>query len=141
MGRARSHSASPSIGCCVTCNAGPILYTDFLTPIAILILLFITARSKPTAELSAEVSLVDHLEKAVEPSPTPRIEDELEKARQAMRDSLKAGPTPKLLPPLDRVSSVLLGKSPRREDAADISDVSRRSVFREHFGCAVFLDQ
>ena len=32
-------------------NAGPILYTDFLTPIAILILLFITARSKPTAEL------------------------------------------------------------------------------------------
>jgi len=119
VGRARSYSASPSIGCCVTCNAGPILYTDFLTPIAILILLFITARSKPTAE----VSLVDHIEKAVEPSPTPRIEDELEKARQAMRDSLKAGPTPKLLPPLDRVSSVRSGKSPRREDAADISDV------------------
>jgi hypothetical protein len=81
VGRARSHRLCSRSAVALRIMR-PILYTDYLTPIAILILLFITARSKPTAELSAEVSLVDHLEKAVEPSPTPRIEDELEKARR-----------------------------------------------------------
>jgi hypothetical protein len=68
-------------------NAGPILYTDFLMPIALLILLLVSPRLKPK---SAETTLAARIEEAIEVSPAPRIEDELEKARQAMREALKA---------------------------------------------------
>jgi hypothetical protein len=103
-------------------NAGPILYTDFLTPIAILVLLFMSTRWEPAAEQSAEAVSATHIEEAIEFSPTPRIEDELEKARQAMRESLKAGPTPEILPPVKHKSAARSGKSPCRRGCADISE-------------------
>jgi hypothetical protein len=103
-------------------NAGPILYTDFLTPIAILFLLFMSTRWKPATDQSAEAVSATHVEEAIESSPTPRIEDQLEKARQAMRESLKAGPTPEILPPVQRKFAAQSGKSPHRKGSADISD-------------------
>jgi hypothetical protein len=88
-------------------NAGPILYTDFLTPIAILVLLLVfPRRPEPVAaELAAETSrasLVARIEVARGEAPPPRIEDEIEKARKAMRGALKAGPTAEVLPPAER---------------------------------------
>lgn len=69
----------------------------------------------------------------------PRIENELKKARQALRESLAAGPTPEILPPVQRKSARV--KSRRSEDVADISDARRSSVLGEHLGGAVLLDQ
>lgn len=100
-------------------NAGPILYTDFLTPIALLVLLLISSRPQPRSAESVPTARIDD---AIESSPAPRIEDELEKARQAMRDSLKAGPTPEVLPPRERASSARSGKSSLRKERPDISD-------------------
>jgi hypothetical protein len=56
-----------------------ILYTDFLTPIAILVLLFMSTRWRPAADQSAGTVSATHIEEAIESSPTPRIEDELER--------------------------------------------------------------
>jgi hypothetical protein len=100
-------------------NVGPILFTDFLTPIAIFVLLLMSQRSKPAAQAAEAVSAA-HVEDGVEVPPAPRIEDELEKARQALRESLTAGPTPEILPPVQRKSA--RAKSLRREGTADISD-------------------
>jgi hypothetical protein len=99
-------------------NAGPILFTDVLTPIAILLLLLMSQRSTPAAERSAEAASAG--EDVAEAPPAPRIEDELEKTRQALRESLTAGPTPEILPPVQRKSA--RAKSPRSKDVADISD-------------------
>ena len=56
-------------------NAGPILFTDVLTPIAILLLLLMSQRSTPAAERSAEAASAG--EDVAEAPPAPRIEDEL----------------------------------------------------------------
>lgn len=101
-------------------NAGPILFTDVLTPIAIIVLLLMSQRSPPAAEKSAEAASAANVEDVAEAPPAPRIEDELEKARQALRESLTAGPTPEILPPEQRKSA--RAKSPRSEGVADISD-------------------
>ena len=101
-------------------NAGPILFTDVLTPIAIIVLLLMSQRSTPAAEKSAEAASAADVEDVAEAPPAPRIEDELEKARQALRESLTAGPTPEILPPVQRKSA--RAKSPRSESVADISD-------------------
>jgi len=102
-------------------NAGPILYTDFLTPIAVLVLLLMSPRSKARSARgdSAEAKLAERIEEAIEASPHPRIEDELEKARKAMHDSFKAGPTPEVLPPVARTSAGRSAKSPRRNGPPD----------------------
>lgn len=63
----------------------------------------------------------------------------MKKARQALRESLAAGPTPEILPPVQRKSARV--KSRRSEDVADISDARRSSVLGEHLGGAVLLDQ
>ncbi len=84
-------------------NAGPILYTDFLTPIAILVLLLVLPRrAEPVAAETSRSSLVDRIEDAQGEAPPARIEDEIEKARQAMREALTAGPTVEVLPPAER---------------------------------------
>ncbi|MGI8724850.1 MAG: DUF6790 family protein [Methyloceanibacter sp.] len=58
-------------------NAGPILVTDFLTPIVVLALLLLVPRRdvEPTAAGAAG----------------PTLEDELENARMAIRDELRGG--------------------------------------------------
>ena len=58
-------------------NTGPILFTDVLTPIAILVLLLMSQRSTPTAERSAEAASAAHVEDVAEAPPAPRIEDEI----------------------------------------------------------------
>jgi hypothetical protein len=83
-------------------NAGPILYTDFATPIAILVLLLLFPRRSERAAEASERSLVARIEEAGGEAPPPRIEDEIERARRAMRESLKAGPTPEVLPHPER---------------------------------------
>lgn len=83
-------------------NAGPILYTDFATPIAILVLLLLFPRRSERAAEASERSLVARIEEAGGEARPPRIEDEIERARRAMRESLKAGPTPEVLPPPER---------------------------------------
>jgi Na+/melibiose symporter-like transporter len=100
-------------------NAGPILYTDFLTPIAVLVLLLMSPRSKPVAQQSVEAASGTRIEE-VEAAPAPRLEDELEAARQALRESLAAGPMPEILPPVQRMSA--RAKSPRLKGTADITD-------------------
>ena len=77
-------------------------------------------RSPPAAEKSAEAASAANVEDVAEAPPAPRIEDELEKARQALRESLTAGPTPEILPPEQRKSA--RAKSPSSEGVADISD-------------------
>jgi hypothetical protein len=101
-------------------NTGPVLFTDLLTPIAILVLLLMSQRSTPAVETSAGAVSAADVEDVAQAPPAPRIEDELEKARQALRESLTAGPTPEILPPVQRKSA--RAKSPRREGLADISD-------------------
>jgi hypothetical protein len=108
-----------SIGNLTPGNAGPILFTDVLTPIAILVLLLMSQLSTPAVEKSAEAVSAADVEDVAEAQPAPRIEDELEKARQALQESLTAGPTPEILPPVQRKSA--RAKSPRREGVADIS--------------------
>jgi hypothetical protein len=83
-------------------NAGPILYTDFLTPIAILVLLLAFPRRSEKMAATVEPSLAARIEDAQGEAPPPRIEDEIEKARKAMRGALTAGPTPEVLPPAER---------------------------------------
>jgi hypothetical protein len=100
-------------------NAGPILYTDFLTPIAVLVLLLMSPRSKPVAQRPVEAASGTRIEE-VEAAPAPRLEDELEAARQALRESLAAGPMPEILPPVQRMSA--RAKSPRLKGTADITD-------------------
>jgi hypothetical protein len=100
-------------------NAGPILYTDFLTPIAVLVLLLMSPRSKPVAQRPVEAASGTRIEE-VEAAPAHRLEDELEAARQALRESLAAGPMPEILPPVQRMSA--RAKSPRLKGTADITD-------------------
>jgi hypothetical protein len=109
-------------------NAGPMLYTDFLTPIAILVLLLLyPRRSEPQpAGRVAESSLATRIKHALEETPQPpssRIEDELEKARKAMRASLTAGPTPEVLSPSARpaLEPPRKGKRPSRKTPLDPS--------------------
>lgn len=84
-------------------NSGPILYTDFLTPIAVLVLLIVLPRrSEQMVAETSKSSLVARIEDAQGEVPPPRIEDEIEKARQAMREALTAGPTIEVLPPAER---------------------------------------
>jgi hypothetical protein len=84
-------------------NSGPILYTDFLTPIAVLVLLIVLPRrSEQMVAETSKSSLVARIEDAQGEAPPPRIEDEIEKARQAMREALTAGPTIEVLPPAER---------------------------------------
>jgi hypothetical protein len=53
--------------------------------------------------VSAGTSLAARIEEAQKgEAPPPRIEDEIEKARQAMREALTAGPTIEVLPPAER---------------------------------------
>ncbi len=89
-------------------NAGPIMITDFLTPIVILVLLLAMPRRRAEARLTkavAEPPLARRIEPALAPKapqapktkadPKPpaaaRIEDELETARKAMRKALHKG--------------------------------------------------
>ena len=58
-------------------NAGPILVTDFLTPIVVLALLLLRPRRNEAAEAAVSISAA------------PRLEDELENARKAIRDELR----------------------------------------------------
>jgi hypothetical protein len=98
-------------------NAGPILYTDFLTPIVVLALLLLVPRSvsagvalkqpkpepKPVKAQSPakdEVAQVEVGKKTQPPTAPSRIEDELETARKSMRESLRGEPKPEILPPL-----------------------------------------
>jgi hypothetical protein len=84
-------------------NAGPMLYTDFLTPIAVLVLLLVFPRRSETRMAAQEPSLAARIESALEETlPPPRIEDEIEKARKAMRGALTAGPKAEVLPPAER---------------------------------------
>jgi Na+/melibiose symporter-like transporter len=110
-------------------NAGPILYTDILTPIAMLVLLLVSPRQKQ-ARAAAEASLAERIETAIEASPrpraaeaSPRIEDELERARKGMREQLNAGPMPEGLPPAERPLRDRLGKPQRRKAAPDRSKI------------------
>jgi hypothetical protein len=96
-------------------NAGPILYTDFLTPIAVLVLLLLVPRSSgqgvtrsakvQTAPAKIETSPASVVEKAPQATASSRIEDELETARKSMRESLRAGPGPEVLSPAKPVAS------------------------------------
>jgi hypothetical protein len=91
-------------------NAGPIMITDFLTPIVILVLLLATPRRRAEARLPAGVAVAQPpLARQIEPALAPkapqapqtkadpkppaatRIEDELETARKAMRKALQKG--------------------------------------------------
>jgi hypothetical protein len=104
-------------------NAGPILYTDFLTPIAILVLLLVLPRrAEPVAAETSRSSLVDSIEDAQGEAPPARIEDEIEKARQAMREALMAGPTAEVLPPAERplLDRLRKGKRALRKRRTDL---------------------
>lgn len=108
-------------------NAGPILYTDFLTPIVVLVLLIVMPRrSQPAAtEMAAQAappSLVARIENAQGEAPPPRIEDEIERARQAMREALTAGPTIEVLPPAERprLDPPRKGKRASRQGRTDL---------------------
>ena len=79
-------------------NAGPILITDFLTPIAVLALLVAfppatKARVQAKAQQSLEQRIAATADKASAPrteNAPRRVEDELEQARVSMRDQLGA---------------------------------------------------
>jgi hypothetical protein len=80
-------------------NSGPILYTDFLTPIAILVLLLLYPRLETEAAEPSLAALIEEAkDKALPPPAAPRIEDEIETARKTMRASLSSGPAPAMLP-------------------------------------------
>jgi hypothetical protein len=87
-------------------KAGPILITDFLTPIVVLMLLILAprgaapaAKAKDTVAGRIEEALKEVQEDA-QPAPrAARIEDELEQARKAMRGALASAPKPEVLPP------------------------------------------
>jgi hypothetical protein len=108
-------------------NAGPILYTDILTPIAILTLLLALPRSRQAQAKPAEASLAARIETAIEAaaparvvrSSPSRIEDELERARKTMRDQLKTGPRAEGLPPAELPVGERSGKPQRRKIAPD----------------------
>jgi hypothetical protein len=99
-------------------NAGPILYTDFLTPIVALVLLLLVPRSgarSVTRSAKIETAPAKVSEKAPHATASSRIEDELETARKSMRESLRAGPRPEVLSPAKPAASNQPRKSPRRE--------------------------
>ncbi len=121
-------------------NAGPILITDFLTPIAILVLLILSPRQPElkAARPYAEPSLAGRIEEAMkeaekeaekdaekeasEEEPPTRLEDELEHARKAMRAALNSGPKQEVLPPDEPPASPGKGTRSRRKGAANVSD-------------------
>jgi hypothetical protein len=102
-------------------NAGPILITDFLTPIAVLALLVAfppvaNARVQAKAQQSLEQRIAATADKAPAPrteNAPRRIEDELEQARVSMRDQFGARPTPEVRSG-GRPFREGAGKSPRR---------------------------
>jgi len=107
-------------------NAGPILVTDFLTPIAILALLIVFPRRAEPVGVTETVqrSLVARIEDAQGEASPPRIEDEIEKARKAMRGALTAGPTPEVLSPVERPvhDRPRMGKRAMRKSRTDLPE-------------------
>jgi hypothetical protein len=105
-------------------NAGPILITDFLTPIVVLILLVLWPRPPQTINRKAKDTVARRIEEALKeiqqetkPEPAPRIEDELEHARKAMREALTSGSKPQVLPPTG--GTARSGNAPRRKGLPD----------------------
>ncbi len=105
-------------------NAGPILITDFLTPIVILILLVLWPRAPQAISRKAKDTIAGRIEEALKevqhetkPAPAPRLEDELEHARKAMREALTSGSKPEVLPPARGAARP--GDAPRRKGLPD----------------------
>ncbi len=105
-------------------NAGPILITDFLTPIVVLILLVLWPRSSQAVSVKAKDTVAGKIEEALKevqqetnPAPAPRLEDELEHARKAMREALTSGSKPEVLPPARGTAPS--GNAPRRKGLPD----------------------
>jgi len=105
-------------------NAGPILITDFLTPIVVLILLVLWPRSSEAVGVQAKDAVAGRIEEALKevqqetkPEPAPRLEDELEHARKAMREALTSGSQPEVLPPAR--GAARSGNAPRRKGQSD----------------------
>ena len=105
-------------------NAGPILITDFLTPIVVLILLVLWPRSSQAVSVRAKDTVAGKIEEALKevqqetkPEPAHRIEDELEHARKAMREALTSGSKPEVLPPAR--GTPRSGNAPRRKGLPD----------------------
>jgi hypothetical protein len=105
-------------------NAGPILITDFLTPIVVLILLVLWPRSSQAVSVTAKDTVAGKIEEAlkevqqeIKPAPAPRLEDELEHARKAMREALTSGSKPEVLPPARGTAPS--GNAPRRKGLPD----------------------
>jgi hypothetical protein len=99
-------------------NAGPILFTDFLTPISILILLLLFPRHAEPEVVervgaAAKPSLRDRMKRALKVPPTAasRLEEELETARRSMRQSLTSDPVNEVLPPTEPPAP----KAPRKK--------------------------
>ena len=116
-------------------NAGPILITDFLTPIAILVLLILCPRQPDlkavaTKAEAAAPTLAGRIEEAMREAekevqdvlPT-RLEDELESARKTMREALISGPKQEVLPPAGRPARPGKGSRSGRKGVADVSDI------------------
>jgi Family of unknown function (DUF6790) len=105
-------------------NAGPILITDFLTPIVVLILLVLWPGSSRAVSVKAKDTVAGKIEEALKevqqeakPEPPHRIEDELEHARKAMREALTAGSKPEVLTPAR--GTARSGDAPRRKGLRD----------------------
>lgn len=105
-------------------NAGPILITDFLTPIVVLILLVLWPRSSNAVSVKAKDTVAGRIEEALKefqqetkPEPAHRLEDELENARKAMREALTSGSKPEVLPPAR--GTARSGNAPRRKGLPD----------------------
>jgi len=105
-------------------KAAPILITDFVTPIMVLVLLILTPRGAAPA-VKAKDTVAGRIEEALkqvqeEPQPAPRaprLEDELEQARQAMRGAFTSAPKPEALPPAQGAERS--GAGPRRKGHRD----------------------
>lgn len=103
-------------------NAGPMLVTDFLTPITVLALLIAfppvaTARVQAKAPQPLERRIAATVDKTPRPraeSTPPRIEEELEQARKSMHDQFGARPTQEVRPG-GRPTREGTGKPPKRK--------------------------
>jgi hypothetical protein len=105
-------------------NSGPVLITDFLTPIVVLILLILWPRPSDAVNAKAKDTVAGRIEEAlkeVQQEPrveaAPRLEDELENARKTMREALTSGPKPEVLPPAR--GGTRSGNAPRRKGLPD----------------------
>jgi hypothetical protein len=105
-------------------NSGPVLITDFLTPIVVLILLILWPRASGAASRKAKDTVAGGIEEALKevqqetkPASAPRLEDELEHARKAMREALTSGSKPEVLAPAR--GATRSGNAPRRKGLPD----------------------